>query len=699
MGNANVATALTDQTAQIPLPWPVGSTSVPIPTFARFCGTRFANFGIDKDTSKIDDSSVIWIEKFANRMDGQMRANFSIITLERISMFQTFETSGGSGHAAERLKALRALLTELGIDALLVPRADEHQGEYVPASAERLKWLTGFSGSAGIAIVTRKSACLFTDGRYTVQAKAETEPAHFEISLTPRTQIADWIATQLAKGQTLGFDPWLHTGSEIARLTSALTAKGIKIKALAKNPIDQLRGKARPKQPCGQVSIQPATLAGRSAQDKIAQLQKQLKDEGQHSAILTLPDSICWLFNIRGSDVSHNPVVLAFAIVPASGKAELFVDPEKTGKDVRTHLSALARLSPPRDLRARLKELRGSKRRVRLDQNSAAYWFEQALGSANVANGTDLCVSAKAVKTSAEIAGARAAHLRDGAAVVRFLAWLDDTAEHGILDEISAVQKLEACRRETGALLDISFPTIAGSGPNAAIVHYRVTDKTNRRIEPGELFLVDSGGQYRDGTTDITRTIAIGKPSEEMRQRFTAVLRGHIAIATAHFPKGTRGIDLDPFARRALWDMGADYDHGTGHGIGSYLSVHEGPQSISRAGMAALQPGMLLSNEPGFYKEGAFGIRIENVVLVTEPAAIPSGGGRPMMSFETLTLAPIDRRLIIPEALTVKERAWLNAYHARVHAVLAPGLDAATRAWLYEATLPIARFSAPRFLV
>ena len=628
-----------------------------------------------------------------------MRANSSIITLERFSMFQTFETSGGPGHVAERLRALRALLTELGVDALLVPRADEHQGEYVPAAAERLKWLTGFSGSAGIAIVTRKSACLFTDGRYTVQAKAETDTSLFEISLTPRTQITDWIGANLAKGQTLGVDPWLHTSSEVARLTSALSAKGIKLKTLAKNPIDQLWGKSQPKPPSGQVSIQPATLAGHSAQEKIANLQKRLKDEGQHSAVLTLPDSICWLLNIRGTDVAHNPVVLAFAIVPASGKAELFIDPQKVGKDAKAHLAPLVRLFQIKELRDRLKELRAAKRRIRLDSNSAAYWFEQALGSSNVVNGPDLCVSAKAIKTAAEIAGARAAHLRDGAAVVRFLAWLDDTAEHGILDEISAVEKLEACRRETGALLDISFPTISGSGPNGAIVHYRVTEKTNRRIEPGELFLVDSGGQYRDGTTDITRTIAIGKPSEEMRQRFTAVLRGHIAIATARFPKGTRGIDLDPFARRALWDMSADYDHGTGHGIGSYLSVHEGPQSISRAGMATLQPGMLLSNEPGFYKEGAFGIRIENVVLVTEPQSPPSGGGRAMMSFETLTLAPIDLRLIIPEALTAGERDWINAYHARVYAVLANSLDAATRAWLYEATLPIARFSPPRFLV
>ena len=619
--------------------------------------------------------------------------------LERFSMFQTFETSGGLDHVADRLKALRALLAELGIDALLVPRADEHQCEYVPAAAERLKWLTGFSGSAGLAIITRKSACLFTDGRYTVQAKAETDTGLFDISLTPRAQIGDWIALQLAKGQTLGFDPWLHTGSEISRLTAALSAKGIKTKALAKNPIDLLWGKARPKPPSSQVSIQPAILAGRSAQDKITQLQKQLKDEGQHSAVLTLPDSICWLFNIRGTDVAHNPVVLAFAIVPASGKAELFIDPLKIGKDAKAHLAPIARLSQVKDLRPRLKELRAAKRRVRLDQNSAAFWFEQALGSGTIANGPDFCVSAKSIKTASEIAGARAAHLRDGAAVVRFLAWLDDTAEHGILDEISAVEKLEECRRRTGALLDISFPTISGSGANGAIVHYRVTEKTNRRIEPGELFLVDSGGQYRDGTTDITRTIAIGKPTDEMRQRFTAVLRGHIAIATARFPKGTRGMDLDPFARRALWDMGADFDHGTGHGIGSYLSVHEGPQSISRAGMATLQPGMLLSNEPGFYKEGAFGIRIENVVLVTELEARPGGGERPMMSFETLTLAPIDRRLVIPEALTASEREWLNAYHARVYAVLAPSLDTATRAWLYEATLPIARFSPPQFLM
>ncbi|NOT70637.1 MAG: aminopeptidase P family protein [Hyphomicrobium sp.] len=603
-------------------------------------------------------------------------------------MFQNFESTTGSDHVAERLKALRAWMTKAKIDAVLVPRADEHQGEYVPPSAERLKWLTGFTGSAGIAIAAKKSAALFIDGRYTVQAKAETDTSVFDVSLIPRPRISEWLSDNLTKGGVIGFDPWLHTISEAARLTAALDAKGIKLKPLPKNPIDVLWGKLRPAPPAAPVIPHPLELAGKSAAEKIADIQKRLKDDGQHAVLLTLPDSICWLFNIRGSDVAHNPVALAFAIVPSSGKAELFIAPEKIDAAARAHLSPVAKLSAPDQLPVRIKALRDAEKLVRLDPDTAAAWFERALGSKSISRGQDPCILPKAIKTPAEIQGTRDAHLRDGAAVVRFLAWLEGAVASGSVDEITAVKALENFRRETGLLKDISFATISGSGANGAIVHYRVTDATNRTLQNGELFLLDSGAQYQDGTTDITRTIAVGQPSEDMRRKFTAVLKGHIAIATARFPKGTRGLDLDPFARRALWDAGCDFDHGTGHGIGSYLSVHEGPQSISRAGTAVLQPGMLLSNEPGYYKEGEYGIRIENVVLVTPLAKIP-GGDREMMAFETLTLAPMDRRSIDADALTSDEFEWINAYHARVYATLSPLLDGATASWLKRATEPL----------
>lgn len=603
-------------------------------------------------------------------------------------MFQTFQSQSGREHVAERVKALRAFMTKSKLDAVLVPRADSHQGEYVPPSAERLQWLTGFSGSAGIAVVTKKAAILFTDGRYTVQADAETDTDVFEVSLLPRAKLSEWLLSALGKEQTIGFDPWNHTAGEIGRLKSALAAKKIKLKPLAKNPIDILWGKARPKPPAGPVIGQPLALAGRPAAEKIAELQKRLKSDGQHAAILTLPDSICWLFNIRGSDVAHNPVVLAFAIIPANGKAELFIEPDRLDKEARTHVAPVAKLLPPKAMAERLAVLKSQKKKVRLDPESAAYWFELKLGPATISRGQDPCILPKAIKTEAEISGARAAHIRDGHAVVRFLAWLDENAPSGTLDEITAVRKLEEFRRDTNRLREISFPTISGSGPNGAIVHYRVSEATNRRIRPGELFLIDSGAQYQDGTTDITRTVAIGTPTEDMKRHFTAVLKGHIAVATARFPKGTRGIDLDPFARHALWAIGEDFDHGTGHGIGSYLSVHEGPQSISRGGMVPLQPGMLISNEPGYYKVGSYGIRIENVVLVASAEKI-GAGEREMMSFETLTLAPIDRHLVIREMLNQSECEWLNAYHQRVFEMLSPQLNEETRNWLKNATRPI----------
>lgn len=604
-------------------------------------------------------------------------------------MFQSFDTTDDPSLATERVAALRQLMRKRGLDAYLVPRADEHQGEYVPPASERLAWLTGFSGSAGYAVVGLERAALFVDGRYTVQARSQVEAALFEIVQVPQRALKDWALERLAAGAVIGFDPWLATIQQVEQTRADLARRGIAFKEVAGNLVDRIWGPARSAPPAAPVRLHPLALAGESAEDKIARLQKDLADDAQDAFVMTQPDSICWLFNIRGSDVAHNPVVLAFAILHARAKPELFLAPGKLDAETRRALKAVATLRAPDDLGARLDALREAGRKVRLAPGNTAWWIAKRLGGAKrYARGADPALLAKAKKNDAEIAGARRAHERDGIAMVRFLAWLDANAGKGRLDEIGAVERLEALRAESGLLREISFDTISGSGPNGAIVHYRVSKRSNRKLQTGELFLIDSGAQYDDGTTDITRTLAIGKPSEEMRDRFTRVLKGHIAIATARFPKGTRGVDLDSHARWSLWQAGLDYDHGTGHGVGSHLSVHEGPQSISRAGLVALEPGMICSNEPGYYKEGAYGIRIENLVLVTPPAT-PDGGERPMMGFETLTLAPIDRRLIARALLSADERRWLDDYHARVATVLAPHLSGADLGWLEAACKPI----------
>jgi len=604
-------------------------------------------------------------------------------------MFQSFEAPAEQSDAMDRIVRLRRLLHELHIDAVLIPRADEHQGEYVPACAERLSWLTGFTGSAGLAVVTARELALFVDGRYTVQARKQVRGGDVEILQIPAAKPTDWLQQKLKPGTVLGFDPRLHTVSEVDRLAATLSPAQIKLKPLTRNPVDRIWGSDRPPPPQGLVHVHPLRFAGTSAESKIAALQKELAASSQDAVVLTLPESIAWLFNIRGSDVAHNPVPLAFAIVPVRGKAEIFIARSKLDGEAKAHLSSFAKISPPAAFGDKLAALKSSGKAVRLDPNTASWWVARQLGGARrIKRGTDPCIPAKARKNTTEIKGARAAHLRDGGAVTRFLAWFDREAPGGDLDEITAAKKLEEFRAETQALKDISFDTISGAGPNGAIVHYRVTEATNRTLKPGDLYLVDSGAQYLDGTTDITRTVAVGKPSAEMRERFTLVLKGHIAIARARFPKGTRGIELDPLARRPLWEKGLDFDHGTGHGVGSYLSVHEGPQSISKRGMAELEPGMIVSNEPGYYKEGAYGIRLENLLVVTEAEKIP-GGERPMMGFETLTLAPFDRRLIDVSLLTLDERAWLDAYHARVREAIGPQIAAQDRAWFEAATAPL----------
>jgi len=625
-------------------------------------------------------------------------------------MFQTYDPPEPRQTGAGRVEQLRRLLVKAGLDALLVPRADEHQGEYVPAAAERLKWLTGFSGSAGLAVVARSTAALFVDGRYVVQAPGQVDGRIFEVLQAPEAKLEGWLGKRLKAGDVVGFDPMLHSQAMVEELTKSLLGKGIELLAIrGKNLVDQIWGAARPDPPVGPIVVHPMRYAGKAAEQKIAELQASLRKEGEDAVILTLPDSIAWLFNIRGSDVAHNPVPLAFALVPASGKPELFVDRNKLSAEAAAHLAKLAKIMAdakrakpgPRgeqrsdiavrqSLDARLRALKAAPKRIRLDPATASSWFFRRLqgAKATIVRGADPCLLPKARKNATEIKGARAAHARDGAAVVRFLAWLDREAPAGALDEITTSRRLEEIRSQTQALKEISFDTISGAGPNGAIVHYRVTTATNRKLRSGELYLVDSGAQYLDGTTDITRTVAIGEPTREMCERFTLVLKGHIAIATARFPRGTRGIDLDPFARRALWEAGLDFDHGTGHGIGSYLSVHEGPQSISRRGMTMLEPGMIVSNEPGYYKAGSYGIRIENLLLVTEAAKV-AGGEREVMGFETLTLVPIDRRLVLPELLSAPELSWLDAYHARVRQILGPELGAADRAWLEAATAPI----------
>jgi Xaa-Pro aminopeptidase len=604
-------------------------------------------------------------------------------------MFQTYEPAQSDGDSSDRIERLRELMVRAGVDALLVPHTDEYNNEYLPACAERLAFLTGFTGSAGTAVVARDSAALFVDGRYILQAPRQVDTKLFEVLQVGKVKMGEWLAKALKPGATIGFDPKLHPPGAIDDLAQELAAKRIKLKPLAGNPVDRAWGKARPAPPQGAVAVHPVEYAGRSAEDKLAEVQATLKKDGQDAVVLTFPPSICWLFNIRGSDVVHNPVVLAFAIVPATGKAELFIDPAKLGRETRAYLARRAKLSDPKALGERLKALKTAGKTVRLSP-AAPLWFHRRLkgGKGRVVRASDPCVLPQARKNDTEIAGARAAHRRDGAAMARFLAWLDREAPSGRIDEIAAAKRLEALRAETQQLKEISFDTISGAGPNAAIVHYRVTTATNRAMKPGELYLVDSGAQYLDGTTDVTRTVAIGTPTPEMRERFTLVLKGHIAVATARFPKGTRGVDLDPFARRALWEAGLDFDHGTGHGVGSYLCVHEGPQSLGKQGMVPLEPGMIVSNEPGYYKKGAYGIRIENLLLVTAHEKMP-GGERELLAFDTLTLVPIDRRLIVPERLTAAELGWLNAYHARVRREIGPELGAEDRAWLEEATQPV----------
>ena len=602
------------------------------------------------------------------------------------SRFQSFVALGDPSHGAARVSQLRAELAKVDLAGFIVPRADEHQNEYVPANSERLRWLTGFAGSAGIAVVLKDAAALFVDGRYTEQVKTEADPAVFEFRNVMEEPPSEWIARRLKAGDKLGYDPRLHTPDAVARYTAACEKAGAGLVAVDENPVDAI-WPDRPPAPIGAITAHKLRFAGEGAGAKIARVRQAIGSS--QGLLISDPHNLAWLFNIRGSDVSYTPLPLGWAYLPREGRPVVFLDRRKLTGVGSNSLSRQADVLEPDALLGFVEDLGRQGARVAFDAGTAPAYLTQAIeragGKAEI--GADPITLMKAKKNPAELAGSRAAHERDGAAMTNFLAWFAVEAPRGRLTEIDAVKALETFRRASPALKDLSFPTISAFGPNSAIPHYRVSEDSNRRIERG-IFLIDSGAQYEDGTTDITRTIAVGRPSALMRDRFTRVLKGHIAVARAVFPAGTNGAQIDALARASLWRAGLDFDHGTGHGIGSYLSVHEGPQRLSKTGTTALAPGMIISNEPGYYAAGAFGIRIENLLAVEE-RKIP-GGERPMLGFETLTFAPIDLTLVDPKLMDADEIAWLNDYHARVRKTLSPRVDAPTRRWLAKVTRRLA---------
>jgi Xaa-Pro aminopeptidase len=577
-----------------------------------------------------------------------------------------------------RLADLRQLMAKQKLAAFIVLRNDEFQGEYVPAHAERLKWLTGFTGSWGSAIVTAKSAVMFVDGRYTVQVRQQVDGKLFGYEDLMAKPPSVWLSEKLKAGDRIGYDPWLHTVSDARKLEATCKAAKAKLVAVPRNLID-LCWVDQPEPPETPIIDHPLRYGGQSTTDKLKAIAATLKAKKADAVVLSDPASVAWALNIRGSDVPHTPVALAFAIIHASGKAELFAAPARAS----SHLAKVA-LRAPSELKTALKALR--KRSVLLDPAQVPQAIHSALtdAGAKIIEGQDPCTLPKAQKNKVEQQGAREAQLRDGAALANFLCWIDNQASSGRITEFQAQEKLHEFRKATGLLVDISFGSISASGPNAALPHYHVEGTRGRTLRNNEIYLIDSGGQYRDGTTDVTRTVIIGKPTAEMKDRFTRVLKGMIAISQARFPQGTTGAHIDALARNALWQGGFDFDHGTGHGIGSFLSVHEGPASISKRGNVAITAGMILSNEPGYYKLNAYGIRTENLLLVKPPEKI-KGADRAMLSFETLTFAPIDRRLIDTHMLTKAELQWLDGYHAQVLKKLLPLVDRETKPWLRKA--------------
>ena len=596
-------------------------------------------------------------------------------------MFQSFEVTARPEQGPPRLAALRKQLDAAGLDGFLIPRADAHQGEYVSARDERLAWLTGFTGSAGFCAALREVAGVFIDGRYRTQVKAQVAAEYTPVPW-PETSLADWLAGQLPNGGKVGFDPWLHTVGQMEQTRAALEGHDVTL-VQTENLVDAI-WVDQPAPAAAPAKVHPLEFAGESHADKRARLAKSLRDTGQRSAVITLPDSICWLLNIRGADIPRNPIAQGFAILHDDGRVDLFMAASKLD-EVTGHLGEAVHIYAPDAFLHKAGALTGP---VRLDKSSVPVIVADAVGDAAVW-GDDPCALPKACKNPAEIAGSAEAHLRDGAAVAELLAWLDKQAP-GTLSETQVVTQLEQTRRRDNALQDISFETIAGTGPNGAIMHYRVTEETDSTLEDGHLIVLDSGGQYLDGTTDITRTIAIGTPPEEARQAFTRVLAGMIAMSRLRWPEGLAGRDIEAIGRLPLWMAGQDFDHGLGHGVGAYLSVHEGPQRLSKISTVPLQAGMILSNEPGYYREGGFGIRIENLIVVERAPDLPGGDAhRAMLHWRTLTFAPIDRTLIVPEMLTSDERQWLDSYHAETYEKISPRVSPATALWLRDATQPL----------
>jgi Xaa-Pro aminopeptidase len=602
--------------------------------------------------------------------------------------FQTFEEPEHGVALTARLAALRHELARRKLTGFVVPRADQQQNEYVAPSEERLAWLTGFTGSAGLAAVLTNEAALFVDGRYTLQAAKQVDGKAWTVESLVEPPPETWLAKHLKAGDRLGFDPWLHTTAAAERMAAACAKAGAELVAVESNPVDSIWTE-RPPPPVAPVAVHGARFAGEAEAEKLGRIRDEISKLGADALVLSDSHAVAWAFNIRGGDVAHTPLPLSYALVPSDGRPTVFIDHRKLTNSTRDHLEQSADVREPDQLAPQLTALAKSGASIALDSATAADALSRLITSAGgkPVRGNDPVALLKAVKNTTEIAGTRTAHQRDAVALARFLAWIDREAPKGKLTEIDTVEALETFRRDTGALKDVSFPTIAGTGPNGAIVHYRVTRKSNRRIVSGDLLLIDSGAQYEDGTTDVTRTVAVGAPTAEMRDRFTRVLRGHMAIARAVFPDGTTGAQLDTLARQYLWQAGVDFEHGTGHGVGSYLSVHEGPARISKLGTTPLKRGMILSNEPGYYKTDGYGIRIENLELVI--ASDVAGAEKPMNAFETLTLAPIDRRLIDVPMLSPAEIEWLNAYHARVNREVRAHLDEADRQWLDAATAAV----------
>jgi len=595
---------------------------------------------------------------------------------------------------ADRLAALRQQLKEDRLDGFVVPLTDEHMSEYVGSYAQRLAWLTGFKGSAGSAVVLPEDAAIFTDGRYTIQVRQQVSPTEWSYQSVPETSVAQWLREHAPDGARIGYDPWLHTADWVKQATKQLAAKGAELVPVKRNPIDAVWAD-QPEPSKARLIVQSDEYAGKGSAEKRHDMADWLAKEGADAAVLAALDSIAWTFNVRGQDVTHTPVALAFALVNSDGTADLFIEGEKVGDDVRAHLGNGVRLHERHEFEPYLKSLSG--KLVAVDPERSVAAISQALetGGARILSRRDPAVLPKAVKNPVEVAGHHAAQARDGAAVSRFLRWVEEEAPKGGVDEMIAAEKLLGFRHEHGDLRDLSFDTISAFGPNGALPHYKGTVESNLPFTPGTLYLVDSGGQYVDGTTDITRTVPIGEPTAEMIDRFTRVLQGHIAIATALFPKGTRGSQLDSFARRPLWEAGCDYAHGTGHGVGAFLAVHEGPQRISPVGSSQsggdepLQAGMIISNEPGYYKQGEYGIRIENLVLVIEKPV--AGGDKETLGFETLTYVPIEKKLIDASMLSDRELGWLNNYHAEVLALIGPQLSGEDKAWLERQCAPLSR--------